>query len=105
MHPIKCSTPGDVGAPHGGDVRKNDQLRQAIYPHRTISDVRLQYLVARLHALGPRPIYELLREVAAGADLFGRLQIYARLEPDIVRALGADVLAIDYFSVIDGDAL
>ena len=67
-------------------------------------DVRLQRLVARLHALGARSTYELLREVATGADLFVRLEIYARLDGDIVRALGGDLLPIEYLVVIDGDA-
>ena len=90
---------------NGGEARDNDQVRQPIYCPHSIPDVHLQYLVARLHELGPRPLYELFRELAAGADLFARLEIYARLNPESVRALGADVLPIDYFSVIDGDAL
>ena len=89
---------------NGGEARENDQLRQAIYSLPTISDVRLQYLAARLHALGPRSTYELLREFAAGADLLMRLEIYARLDPVIVHVLGGDLLPIDYLLVIDGDA-
>jgi hypothetical protein len=89
---------------NGGEARDSDQLRQAIDFPRSIPLVRLQYLAARLHALGPRPTYELLRELAAGADLLNRLEVYARLDPDMVRALGADVLSIDYFYLINGAA-
>ena len=97
----KASSPAHRG--NGGEARENDQVRQPIYRPHTIPDVHFQYLVARLHALGPRPTYELLREVATGADLFVRLEIYAQLDPDIVRALGGDVLPIEYLLVIDGD--
>jgi hypothetical protein len=89
---------------NGGEARDRDQLRQAISTPRSIPLVRLQYLAARLHALGPRPTYELLRELATGEDLCDRLEVYARLDPDMVRALGADVLSIDYFYLINGDA-
>jgi hypothetical protein len=58
--------------------------------------------VRRLHALGPRPTYELLRELSAGADLFERLEVYGRLDPEIVRALGGDKLPSDNLTVIDG---
>jgi hypothetical protein len=54
------------------------------------SDIRLQHLAAHLHGLGPRATYELLREIAAGADIFERLERYARLDPRVLNALGAD---------------
>ena len=104
MRPHNCEAPGDVGASHGGEGWNNDQLGPAICSPRSIPDVRLQYLAARLHALGPRSTYELFREIAAGADLFNRLEVYVLLDPDIVRALGADVLPIDFVSVIGGNA-
>jgi hypothetical protein len=52
--------------------------------------VRLRYLAAHLHQLGSRPIFELLAEVAQGAPLIERLEVYARLDPEIVHALGGD---------------
>jgi hypothetical protein len=60
---------------------------------------RLRYLAARLHGLGPRATYEFLREIAAGADLWCRLERYAELDPDIVRALGARELP-DYVRLV-----
>jgi hypothetical protein len=104
MQSLNCEAPGDVGASHGGEGRNNDQLGPAIYSPPSIPDVRLQYLAARLHELGPRSTYELFRELAAGADLFIRLEAYARLDPDIVQALGGDVLPIDCLLAVDGDA-
>jgi hypothetical protein len=42
---------------------------------------RLQYLASRIHKLGPRPLFELLRELALGADLMFVLERYARIAP------------------------
>ena len=56
---------------------------------RTSGDERLRQLAQHLHRLGPRPTFEFLREVAAGADLYERLEQYARLDPAIVKYLGA----------------
>ena len=51
---------------------------------------RIRQLAERLHALGPKPLTELLFEVAAGHDLWGRLEAYSHMNPEIVRALGGD---------------
>jgi hypothetical protein len=56
----------------------------------TTGEPRFQHLAAHLHALGPRATYELLREIAAGADIFERLERYGQLDRDVVEALGAD---------------
>lgn len=40
---------------------------------------RLAYLAGRIHRLGPRPLYELLREIEAGLPLAERLEAYSRL--------------------------
>ena len=53
---------------------------------------RLRHLAQRLHSLGPRPIFELLKEIANGGDLWRRLECSAELDPEIVGALGADEL-------------
>jgi hypothetical protein len=37
---------------------------------------RLQYFASRIHKLGPRPFFELLRELASGADLPSVLERY-----------------------------
>jgi hypothetical protein len=56
----------------------------------TIPDDRLRYLAAHIHALGPRPLFELLRELAHGAPLGRSLERYARLYrlKDFIAELG-----------------
>ena len=56
---------------------------------------RVRYLARRIHLLGERPLAELFIELAAGGDLNGVLERYARLAPaaDFIRALGGDRLA------------
>ena len=53
---------------------------------------RLIHLSRRIHALGPRPLYELLREISAGAPVHERLERYAALPADFIAALGSDEL-------------
>lgn len=55
---------------------------------------RLQYLASRIYKLGPRPLFELLRELASGADLSSALERYARHEPltDFLTHLNGDRL-------------
>ena len=45
------------------------------------TEARLRYLAAQIHPLGPRPLFELFREVEAGSDLLQTLERYAKLEP------------------------
>lgn len=51
-------------------------------------------MVEHLHCLGPRPVAELLIEIARctgqSSLIADRLQAYAGLDPEIVRAVGAD---------------
>jgi hypothetical protein len=60
------------------------------------SPERLRFLARRVHKLGDRPLYELLAEVADGADLWGALERYARLAPyaAFIREHGGDRLII-----------
>jgi hypothetical protein len=51
---------------------------------------RIRQLAEQLHALGPKPLTELLLEVAAGSNLWDRLGVYCRLDPEVVRKLGGD---------------
>jgi hypothetical protein len=53
---------------------------------------RLACLARRIHALGERPLYELFRELEAGAPLHERLERYAALPADFIAALGGDRL-------------
>jgi len=60
-----------------------------------VADLAFQRDIERLHELGPRPQYELLREVERryGCARFIRERVkrYADLDPEIVAALGGDV--------------
>jgi hypothetical protein len=62
--------------------------------HQTASEARLRRLSAQLHSLGPRPLYEFLKEIDGGADLCSRLEAYAALEPYVpfIRAHDGDRL-------------
>lgn len=63
---------------------------------------RRQHLARHLHSCGPRPVLEALLEVEAGRPLDEVLNDFARLPPEVYGAVGADVLAIDEITVIDG---
>jgi hypothetical protein len=56
---------------------------------------RRQRLVEHLHRLGPSPLGHFIREVevATGADVTARLERYAEIDPEFVRAVGGDRFA------------
>ena len=60
-----------------------------------VADLAFQRDIERLHRLGPRPQYELLREIERryGCARFIRERVkrYAELDPEIVADLGGDV--------------
>ena len=55
---------------------------------------RFEHWCRQVHALGVRPLGEMLIEVAVATGrpdiVADRLQAYAQLDPEIVRAVGAD---------------
>ncbi|MCH7888331.1 MAG: hypothetical protein IIA00_03530 [Proteobacteria bacterium] len=53
-------------------------------------NLRLRRAAEHLHTLGPRPVLEALIEVADGHDLDRVLADFARLDPEVVSALGGD---------------
>ncbi len=55
---------------------------------RIVANLHRQRQAEHLHRLGARPVLEALVEVADGRDL--NLDAFARLDPDIVNALGGD---------------
>jgi hypothetical protein len=69
-----------------------------------VSDARLRHLSHRLHGLGERALYELLRELVAGADPFDRLEAYARLDGDLLSALGGRDLPPSSFYMLEAPA-
>jgi hypothetical protein len=50
--------------------------------------LRVRALAIRIHDLGPRPLFELMCELAGGADPFDRFEAYGALDPHTVRVLG-----------------
>jgi len=51
--------------------------------------LRLHHLAGCIHRLGPRPLYELMREVVAlSSAAFDRLEAYAGIDPDILDHFG-----------------
>jgi hypothetical protein len=52
--------------------------------------LRLQFLAGRLHALGPKPLFNFLDEIERGADLQSHLERYAALPADFIRPYGGD---------------
>ena len=67
-----------------------EPLRQIGDVAVVVVDLKRQRQVARLHSLGPRPVLEALIEVAAGVELDTVLADYARLDLEVVVALGGD---------------
>ena len=67
-------------------------------------DPRFRRLIDHLHRLGPKPLSELLRELVGTddglqADTLFLLEKYGALDPEIVRALGADTFPPSIFPV------
>jgi hypothetical protein len=54
-------------------------LTHTAQPRNT--EARLRYLAAQIYKLGPRPLFELLREISAGADVLRTLENYALIVP------------------------
>src|SRR6202023_3952139 len=67
----------------------------------TGDQVRLKNLARRLHALGERPLFHYLDEVERGYPMRGHLEDYARLDPDLVAAMGGTHFGPPVF-VIEG---
>ena len=68
-------------------------------PSVGLADLRRQRAVVQLHRLGPRATLEALIAVAAGGELDDVLADFARLDPDIVHALGGDRWPTQIFAV------
>jgi hypothetical protein len=104
MAPSKPSRAAPASA--GGDPRKSERLGKAFVQKNIevppdLQALRRDFVARRVHALGPRPLYELLRELASGADLLTRLEAYARLDPALTAALGGSALQ-SLFAALDG---
>jgi hypothetical protein len=85
--------PAALAAPRAADGSGEDLAADTATPASNSQALRAclrsRHLTERLHALGPRPVGELLIEVAAGRDLLDALEEYSRLEPRTVAVIGA----------------
>jgi hypothetical protein len=56
---------------------------------RSSTAIRVKYLAGRVHALGPRPLYEYLCEIIGGSsDPMGRLEKFAAMDPEVLDYFG-----------------
>jgi hypothetical protein len=60
-------------------------------PPSTAAQIKLA--VEHLYRLGPRPVFEAFCAVHGGAGVIETLEAYRRLDPTIVKMLGADQLS------------
>jgi len=67
------------------------KVLNTVHSHRS---TRRQELSARLHASGPRPVFEALLEVEAGRALDDVLEDFARIPASVYHAIGASELPI-----------
>jgi hypothetical protein len=105
--PSELSSFSDLGNLEANPTDENQQAQ--IQAHERLLEIkrarnrlRRQRLVSHLHRLGPSLLGHFLREIEAGANVTERLDRYARLDPDFVRALGGDRFA-PIVRLIDGE--
>ncbi len=85
-----------TGGPRDHRAWRLDASKDTRSPHNPqgLAGQRLDRLIERVHALGPRPLAELLGEIAMATGEPGliadRVAAYARLDPELVCALRAD---------------
>jgi hypothetical protein len=85
--------PAALAAPRAADGSGEDLAADTATPASNSQALRaclrFRHLTERLHALGPRPVGELLIEVAAGRDLLDALEEHSWLDPELVARLDA----------------
>jgi hypothetical protein len=59
--------------------------------------LRVRHLAGRIHALGPGPLFHLFCELVDGAEPLSRLEVYARLDADFIRAFNGHELHSQLF--------
>ena len=84
---------------HNGKSKGNGAAPSFRHHDPAPTAVKFQRLVGHLHALGPRPVAELLTELVgtdeqARSDVFCLLEKYRGLDPALVRALGGNDFAL-----------
>jgi len=96
---LKRNTTGHSGLTIPNDESDNwtslgDVAKKVVEKVALRRDARFRHLTENLHALGSRPVGELISEIAEAhgvqADVLARLEKYTRLDSETVAALGAD---------------
>jgi len=71
---------------------------------RRLAGPRFEHMVERVHSLGARVFGEFIMEIADATGepslIADRLQEYSRLDPEIVRAVGADSFAPSMLALV-----
>ncbi len=79
--------------PVAGEPLKQHHSLNSKMP-QALASVRHERNVEHVHALGPRPLYEMLAEIAIATGEPGivadRVEAYAELNPELIRAIGAN---------------
>jgi hypothetical protein len=87
--------PGSAAKNRSGQEQPLDTLPQQ--KSQYLVRLRRQRSVQALHRLGARVLFELLDEIARhhglGEDIDQRLERYAGVDPDLLRAVGGDRFA------------
>ena len=81
--------------PKSKAIAKKQALPRDFLADRQRADLRLRRQCVRLHALGPRSMYEYVKWIVNGTDPITALNAFDRLDRAIVKYLGADRLDIE----------
>jgi len=92
--PFSAAGLGDCHRRLASDTRVSSP-KSTLNKEQSRARLRRQRHVECLHRLGPAPLGHFIREVevATGADVTARLECYAKIDPEFVRALGGDQFA------------
>ncbi len=95
MTQMSCARCGVAGADLSKAGRLLDRDNTQIgLTTQALAGPRFERMVESVHALGVRPLAEMLAEIAVATGrpdiVADRVEAYAGLDPELVRALGAD---------------
>jgi hypothetical protein len=90
MSSAGCFGDSEIIPPRPNTQAQNHRNPRGVREARLL--LRRRRLVEHLHRLGPAPLGHFIREIedAARVDITPRLERYAEIDPEFVRALGGD---------------
>ena len=96
-NPARSATGGVRCFAHRLNTPEHRRNRRDLQCSARLDSPRLERMVERVHALGPRPLGEMLAEIAHRTGQHVRVvdlvEEYAQLDPDLLRFLGGDSFA------------